>query len=333
MTNVAQQLESLPCGVVLYYHNQLKNSVGTFCARGASLDNAPLTVDTPLRIASNSKTFTAAAILRLAEMGKVNIDDAISNLIDPQYDVLLSTQYDTQQITVRHLLNHSSGLLDHADTDYLKEVIKRPDYQWSRLEQVEMYVRKQFPFIPPSESFIYSDTGYILLGDIIERITGQSLGQAVRELLKFDKIGLESAYWEYLEQPPKSAMPRAKQYLGKFEGTHIHASMDVYGGGGLIMSSKQMAQFLEALFEGQIFASPKTLETMLSVGSHEDAESYRLGIMVSEVNGITLYSHLGFWGSVAYYSPSTKVSTAGFVDNKDSRATLISVIETLLTEQ
>ncbi|WP_353243993.1 serine hydrolase domain-containing protein [Providencia sp.] len=333
MTTVAQQLESLSCGVVLYYHNQLKNSVGTFCARGTSLDNAPLTVDTPLRIASNSKTFTAAAILRLAEMGKVNIDEAIFTLIDPQYDALLSTQYDTQQITVRHLLNHSSGLLDHADADYLKEVIKRPDYQWSRLEQVEMYVHKQFPFISPSESFIYSDTGYILLGDIIERITGQSLGQSVRELLNFDKIGLENAYWEYLEQPPQSAAPRAKQYLGKFEGTHIHASMDVYGGGGLIMSSKQMAQFLEALFEGQIFASPKTLETMLSVGPHEDAESYRLGIMVSEVNGITLYSHLGFWGSVAYYSPATKTSAAGFVDDKDSRATLISVIETLLTEQ
>lgn len=333
MTSMIQQLENLSCGVVLYYHNKPKNSVSTFCARGTSLDNAPLTVDTPLRIASNTKTFTAAAILRLAEMGKINIDDAISNLIDPQYDALLNTQYNTSQITVRHLLSHSSGLFDHADADYLKEVLKRPDYQWSRLEQVEMYVRKQFPFIAPSKSFIYSDTGYILLGDIIERITGKSLGQAVRELLKFDQIGLGNAYWEYLEQPPKSAAPRAKQYLGKFEGTHIHASMDVYGGGGLVMSSKQMAQFLEALFEGQIFVSSKTLETMLSIGSHEDAESYRLGIMVSKVNGITLYSHLGFWGTVAYYAPESKISAAGFVDDKDSRATLISVIESLLTEQ
>lgn len=333
MIKAIQQLENLSCGVVLYYHNPSENSVGTFCARGTSLDNVPLTVDTPLRIASNTKTFTAAAILRLSESGQLDIDDAISKLIDPQYDLLLSTQYNTEQITVRHLLNHSSGLLDHADADYLKEVIKRPDYQWSRLEQIEMYVRKQFPFIPPSESFIYSDTGYILLGDIIERITKKPLGLAVRELLKFDEIGLESAYWEYLEQPPKNAAPRAKQYLGKLEGTHIHASMDVYGGGGLIMSSKQMALFLAALFEGQIFASPKTLETMLSVGSHEDAESYRLGIMVSEVNGITLYSHLGFWGSVAYYSPETKACAAGFVDDRESRAVLIDVIESLLTKQ
>ncbi|WP_207393025.1 serine hydrolase domain-containing protein [Providencia sp. M-27] len=333
MTTSIQQLENLTCGVVLYYHNQPQNSVGTFCARGADLEGIPLSVDTPLRIASNTKTFTAAAILRLAEMGKLSIYDAISEYIDPQYNALLSTQYNTHTITIRHLLEHSSGLLDHADGDYLKAVLKQPNYVWSRTEQVEMYMRKQFPTFSPSKSFIYSDTGYILLGNIIERITGQSLGLAVRELLHFDSIGLESAYWESLEQPPEIATPRARQYLGKWDGTHIHASMDAYGGGGLVMSSKQMAIFLEALFEGNIFSSPNTLETMLSMGSHDGAENYRLGIMVNVVNGITLYSHLGFWGSVAYYAPKAKISAAGFVDDRESRETLIHVIESLLSQQ
>ncbi|HGY1116208.1 TPA: serine hydrolase domain-containing protein [Providencia rettgeri] len=328
-----QQLENLTCGVVLYYHNQTKNSVNTFCARGADIEGMPLTVDTPLRIASNTKTFTAAAILRLTEMGKLNIDDAIPKYIDPQYNALLSSQYNTQAITIRHLLEHSSGLLDHADGDYLKAVLKQPNYVWSRTEQIEMYMRKQFPTFSPAESFIYSDTGYILLGDIIERVTGKSLGLAVRELLHFDTIGLESAYWESLEQPSQDSAPRARQYLGKWDGTHIHASMDAYGGGGLVMSSKQMAIFLEALFEGNIFSSPNTLETMLSMGSHEGAEHYRLGIMVNVVNGITLYSHLGFWGSVAYYAPEAKTSAAGFVDDKESRETLICVIESLLNQQ
>ncbi|MCB6145862.1 hypothetical protein LHK12_14770 [Providencia rettgeri] len=49
--------------------------------------------------------------------------------------------------------------------------------------------------------------------------------------MHFDSIGLESAYWESLEQPPQIAAPRARQYLGKLDGTHIHASMDTYGGG------------------------------------------------------------------------------------------------------
>ncbi|EOX9111986.1 serine hydrolase domain-containing protein [Providencia rettgeri] len=328
-----QQLENLTCGVVLYYHNQTKNSVNTFCARGADIEGMPLTVDTPLRITSNTKTFTAAAILRLTEMGKLSIDDAIPKYIDPQYNALLSSQYNTQAITIRHLLEHSSGLLDHADGDYLKAVLKQPNYVWSRTEQIEMYMRKQFPTFSPAESFIYSDTGYILLGDIIERVTGKSLGLAVRELLHFDTIGLESAYWESLEQPSQDSAPRARQYLGKWDGTHIHASMDAYGGGGLVMSSKQMAIFLEALFEGNIFSSPNTLETMLSMGSHEGAEHYRLGIMVNVVNGITLYSHLGFWGSVAYYAPEAKTSAAGFVDDKESRETLICVIESLLNQQ
>ncbi len=109
------------------------------------IEGRPLTVDTPLRIASNTKTFTAAAILRLAEMEKLSIDDAISEYIDPQYNTLLSTQYNTHAITIRHLLEHSSGLLDHADGDYLKAVLKQPNYVWSRTEQIEMYMRKQFP--------------------------------------------------------------------------------------------------------------------------------------------------------------------------------------------
>lgn len=325
-----QRLEDLPCGVVLYYHNQIKNSISTFCARGSDLSGQPLTVDTPLRIASNSKTFTAAAILRLVEMGKLSLNDAISQHIDPKFNQLLSENYNTHNITIRHLLNHSSGLFDHADEQYLKQVLAKPNYQWSRLEQIELYTCKQFPIIAPSETFIYSDTGYILLGDIIERLTGQSLGLAVRTLLNFNKIGLDSAYWECLEQPTTEA-PRARQYLKEIEGTHIHASMDLYGGGGLITSSRQMALFLEALFNGEIFEQSETLEIMLSAGEHQGAQEYRLGIMVNIVNGMTLYSHLGFWGSVAYYSPSTKTSAAGFVDDKQSREVLIEVIEAMLT--
>lgn len=324
-------LKDLTCGVVLYSHNQSQMSTETFCARGSDLAGRPLTVDTPLRIASNTKTFTAAAVLRLIEMDKLSLNDVISQHIAPELNQLLSDRYATDTITIRNLLEHSSGLYDHADEQYLKDVLTHPDYQWSRLEQVQLYARKKYPFVPPSESFIYSDTGYILLGDIIESLMGQSLGHAVRELLKFDEIGLTTAYWECLEQPTTEA-PRARQYLKEIEGTHVHASMDTYGGGGLIMSSRQMAQFLEALFNGQIFKQTETLDTMLSAGSHEGGQAYRLGIMSSVVNGVTLYSHLGFWGSIAYYAPEAKISAAGFVDDKESREKLVQAIEALLTQ-
>ncbi|SPY76222.1 serine hydrolase domain-containing protein [Providencia rustigianii] len=326
------QLTDLPCGVVLYYHNQRQNSVGSFCARGHDLVGNSLTIDTPLRIASNTKPFTAAAILRLAEMGALFIEDSISHYISPKFSQLLAQKYDIDAITIAHLLSHSSGLLDHADANYLKDVLKQPDYQWSRLEQIERYVQQDFPLFGPSEAFIYSDTGYILLGDIIERATRLPLGEAVRELLRFDEIGLKTAYWEYLEAPTTTE-PRARQYLGKLDCTDVHPSMDTYGGGGLVMSSKQMALFFEALFTGKIFTSPETLNTMLRMGTHEGAEHYRLGIMAKKVNGITLYFHLGFWGSVAYYEPETQTCVAGFVDNRDERGMLINAVESQLTAQ
>ncbi|MDE5308280.1 serine hydrolase [Providencia stuartii] len=77
-----------------------------------------------------------------------------------------------------------AGFFDHADDHYLKRVLAKPTHQWTRLEQIQLYVRKKFPVVAPSDTFIYSDTGYILLGDIIERVTGQSLGHAVRGVIK-----------------------------------------------------------------------------------------------------------------------------------------------------
>lgn len=92
-------LKDLTCGVVLYSHNQSQMSTETFCARGSDLAGRPLTVDTPLRIASNTKTFTAAAVLRLIEMDKLSLNDVISQHIAPELNQLLSDRYATDTIT------------------------------------------------------------------------------------------------------------------------------------------------------------------------------------------------------------------------------------------
>jgi D-alanyl-D-alanine carboxypeptidase len=278
-----------------------------------------LTVDTPLRIASNTKTFTAATALRLWEQERLDLTAPIAGLVTPALnDLLLARGYDTSQITVRQLLNHTSGLYDHgSDPRFTQALFSDPGRRWSRQDLVALSMSYGGPQGAPGEKFLYSDTGYILLGDIIERVAGQTLAAAVREQLGLNRLGLTSTWWELMEPQPPGAPHRARQFLGEREATAIDASMDLYGGGGLVMSARDMARFMSALFEGKVFARPETLAEMTRPAPHPGGEHYRIGLIAYGEGSRASYGHSGFWGTIVYYSPELGVAVAGVTVNQD----------------
>lgn len=297
--------------------------------QGKSSTGATFDVDTPVRVASNTKTFVAATVLRLWEDKRIDLDAAIGPLLTPAIDQLLrSGGYDTARITVRQLLSHSAGIYDHAADDrYLGLILSQPERRWTREDLVRLAVTWGRPLSVTGTAFHYSDTGYILIGDIIERITGQSLGKAVREQLQLDRYHLRSTWWEIMEEPPSTAAPRARQFIGDFEASKLDASIDLYGGGGLVMSTRDLATLTAALFEGKLFKHPETLKEMLWRGTHKGADTYRLGVFVKTVNGQDYYWHSGYWGTVAYYAPATGVAVAGASDNQDAYRRLVRMAE------
>ena len=147
-----------------------------------------MSADTPVRLASISKTFVAAAVLRLEEEGKVQLDDSIAQYVDDQIVALLTADgYRADQITLRHLLLHAAGLNDHFPSEaYQQRVLTDPTHEWTALEQLEMFVDTTQKLSEPGTTYSYSDPGYILLGLLLEQVTGNTLGQAVRELLALD---------------------------------------------------------------------------------------------------------------------------------------------------
>jgi len=272
----------------------------------------PLTPDTPFRIASVTKTFTAAAILRLVEEGKLGLEDPIARRLSPSTVAALRRGgYDAGAIRVRELLQHTSGLYDYAeDQAFQTFVVGHPRHRWTRAEQVRFALAHGKPLGPPGAAFHYSDTGYILLGEILERRTGQNLGGAYRSLLGFDRLGLGRTYLETLEPAPPREPSRAHQYLGTIDTTGFDPSFDLYGGGGLVSTVGDLARFYEALLAGRVYARAATLRTMLGNPTSRRLADLGMGIFPESIGRQTCWHHDGFWGTTVLRCPQLRATIA-----------------------
>jgi D-alanyl-D-alanine carboxypeptidase len=295
----------------------------------------PMRPDHPVWIASITKTFVAATTLRLWEEGRLGLDDPIAGRLPAELvDLLLGDGYDPQAITLRHLLTHTSGLFDHTESPHYGErIIANPLHRWTRTEQVAAAMAWGDPLGAPGEVYCYSDTGYVLLGEVVERAAGMPLPAAVRELVGFERLGLRSTWWEHLEPRPAGVPERAHQLDGAIDSFAVDPSIDLHGGGGLVATMGDLTRFMRALFTGQVFTKPATLDTMLTTvagagrgpgpeGIKTTPGIYRMGIFVVEVDGTTVYHHAGYWGTVAGYAPSLDLAFATAITQRDARALL-----------
>ena len=119
----------------------------------ADVAGRALTVDTPFRTASNTKTMTAAIALRLKERGRLNLDAPIAGLLSPAHvDLLRSAGHACDAITPRQLMQHSAGLSDHADDAYVRDVLADPAHAWTRGEQLRRYTSQPAPSVRQARS-------------------------------------------------------------------------------------------------------------------------------------------------------------------------------------
>ena len=295
--------------------------------------HAPLERDNAVRIASNTKTFLAAAALRLWEEGRLGLDDPVGPYLPPDVAATLEADgYDLDAMMVRHLLTHTSGLYDYADRDlFIQAILADPHHRWTPEEQIGLAVEWGDPYGPPGAVYRYSDTGYVVLGLVLQSASAKPLAPALRELLPLDRLGMRNTWMETLEAPPPGAAERAHQYLGERDTRDWDPSLDLYGGGGLVSTADDLATFVRALFTGGVYARRATADTMLTTVAGAAAGPdlsgmpmvpgrYRMGIEVREEDGRTLYLHTGFWGTLAAYLPDSDVAIAIAVTQQQSRA-------------
>jgi D-alanyl-D-alanine carboxypeptidase len=278
------------------------------------------------RIASNTKTFVSVATMKLVEVGALVLDDPVANVLPPDVRSLLARTYDLSAITLRMLLQHTSGIASHdagshdGTSPYLSAIQVNPTHRWTAVEQIAFSVEHFEPTHPPGRSMLYTDTGYVVLGQILEHIAGASLSSVVREHCRLDELGLANTWWERLDPQPSPEPPRARVQLGDEDWEAVDCSIDLYGGGGLVSSVADLTTWWRALFHDEILQL-ETLAAMLSplAASDESHGDAGLGVFRRSMAGRMWWTHSGYWGSIVLHDPTADLTLTGFRNQSDVR--------------
>ena len=237
------------------------------------LPNSPSTL---YQIASLSKTFTAVAIMQLVEKDLLSLDNPIS-----QY---FSDFPNGETITISHLLSHSSGIPDYltenAEFDYSKE--------WKPNDIVNTISDSELKFTP-GKSFSYSNTGYVMLGLIIEKVSGQSYADYIEQHIFEPSNMVNSMFTVPL------GVPKAQGYVDGKVGPFIHNSA-AYAAGDIISTVEDLELFDRAL-RNHVLISKETSELMSRTHAKKFPHQYGYGWYTQDVMGKQAVGHSGGYPS------------------------------------
>ncbi len=293
--------------------------------------------DQPALIASCTKTYVSASILRLVEEEKIGINQSIKELISTKSRKLFESDgYILDSITIAQLLSHTGGIVDFADQEYLEYCINNPKHRWTRDEQLERAIKVGDPLAKPGKTYKYADTNYLLLTEIIENLTGKPFYAAMRELLRYELLKLNNTWFLSLEDEPTGIKQMVQQNFGDFNSLQFDASVDLYGGGGIACTTKDLALFSYNLFNAKIVRDPAVLNLIFTHDSIQIQNidsirnKYYLGLMSEEYRGLVAYGHLGYWGTAFFHLPELNTSVSIFVLERSKRILREDIINQII---
>jgi len=269
--------------------------------------NLELDVDmTPqhiFRIGSITKQFTASAILKLAEQGKLSVRDDITKYI-PDYPTPGHT------ITIEHLLTHTSGIKNYTSLPAWTPEVRRKDL--TPRELINLFQGEPLDFAPGTD-FRYSNSGYILLGYIVEVVSGKPYDQYLRENF-FEPLGMQHAYYEHTPDLVPGRIPGYQNRDSHYANADFVSMTLPYAAGGLISNADDLFTWYEALMHGKVL-QPESLRAAHTshILSNGRPTGYGYGWEIGNVQGHPTIKHTGrINGFVTYvvYLPSDKIFVA-----------------------
>jgi CubicO group peptidase (beta-lactamase class C family) len=307
--------------------------------------DAPMTLATRLNIASIGKCLTGVAIAQLVDAGKLSYDALVGTVL-PDYP----DQAVREKVTVRQLLSHTSGL---GPKDYYEGPLWA---QRSRLRSVADYMRlvAGTPLGGEPGKYHYSNSGYLILGAIIERVTGRGYYDYVREHI-FETAGMTRSFYHEMDAEDADVATPLTNLFNRGEDSYIYRlgrprsavyELAARGGpqGGAYVTAHDLFRFQMVLREGQLvssarFAEMTTAQSPAGAGAPGLAGEARegLGVEVITRNGHTFFGHSGGdlgVAAIVYWYPDSGYTTI-LLSNRDPRAARVvaNATRTLVTRQ
>ena len=273
------------------------------------------------RVGSTVKTFTAVTILLLQEEELLDIDDPITDYLS---DSDIRGLENASQSSIRQLLLHSSGIYNYIQnlqfqTASLNDLIKT----WQPEELLD-YARNKDPYFPPGTDVLYSNTNYVLLGMIIESVTGKSFYEVFEEKI-FKPLGLTSTQFAATDPVPDGII---RGYVDFYSNLNLinatyYSGWDYFtADGGLISNTNDLSIFMTQLCQGNLLGQ-QSLNEMMSWTAPKDGYGdgfetfYGLGIFRIETDYGPAYLHsgdaIGYFASMVYF-PDQEVTISWAVN-------------------
>ncbi len=301
-------------------------------ARGTFRDGREVTIEHPFYTASIGKTFTASAIGMLVDQEKIRFDDPIAIYLPDEtmigLHVLDGVDYG-DSITVAHLLQHTSGLPDYfgdpvdGSPGIFDLIISEPDRCWKPDELIAFSKRHFKPVFAPGNGYYYTDTEYVLLGMIIERVSKMKLHEFFTRYI-FQPLEMHHTYLNLRSEPNKSVPGMTEMYAGEYEVGSFRSLSADWAGGAIVSTGKDLIAFFSGLREGKL-VSADTYKEMQQWIPETKGMSYGFGlrkISFKELSPLLplweAIGHSGLNGTSMYYCPELDIYLAGTLNQLEA---------------
>ncbi|WP_273853153.1 serine hydrolase domain-containing protein [Guptibacillus spartinae] len=289
-------------------------------------------VTTRFGIASGCKLFTAIAIAQLVENERLSFETKLSDCLNVSFPHL------NENMTIHHLLTHTSGLPDYFDEDVMEDFEdlwkQTPMYLLKRLQDFLPLFQNDEMVDQPGEAFRYNNAGYIVLGLIIEQQTGMTFQRYVEENI-FKPAGMNDSGYFSLDRLPQNT---ALGYIDESDGswrTNTYA-IPIIGGsdGGAFVTAPDMVKFWEALIAFRLLNEGLTKELLTTHVDVKEGVGYGYGVWINNRKGRHLKYHvMGYDPGVSFHSayyPESGYKIAIPSNHSDGAFEVMKEIEELL---
>lgn len=262
----------------------------------------PMQPETSLRLGSITKQFTAVAILMLADEGKLSLSDPITKFL-PDYPMQGKT------ITIEHLLTHTSGIVSYTSKPDFRALMNK---DLTPTQMIDTFKNDKLEF-DPGTKMAYNNSGYFLLGAIIEKISGKSYADYMAERI-FVPLGMTQTAYEGKERTPTT---RALGHSKKEKGFEPSAPLSMalpYAAGALVSTVDDLARWDAAITEGKLLKPASWKQAFTSYKTSDGKPTnYAYGWGVGKVREVPMVSHGGGINGFSTYAlriPEHKVFVA-----------------------